>query len=422
MNANGDAAGFLRAGKARHAQEILGHSEGLVTVLRLSQADLKPAEEALRVAKELFETHDYSKAISQAKRAEAIAIALDERFNNYTLAWKALQIRVQELKRLGLHTENLEAVVGAAEAKVVGGTWESGILIPNYMEGKAMLERAASEGRDLLVRANQASNRIFLAELAIEALAELQAGHSSTVAETLERAIEEATRELALGNVDAATRIATELEGRAEKMRSDLVGAQKILDTTEASLRELRGEGIVTERIEKQIAYARDMLAKGLIEPASAMSRRLVEEAASLGEDHAKAATSLSDAEVLYLRLQREGFQSYEADAALRDARRSLRQSNYAAVKDFVDRAQEAFARRRNAREALAKSISDTRKRIAILSDRQVPLLSDIQEVLGRAEREFSEGNFSGSSEDLQLATVLLSQATHPGLAFPAKT
>lgn len=418
MQGNGDAAGFLKAGKARHAQETIGHTEGLVTVLRLSQADLKPAEEALRIAKDLFETHDYSKAISQARRAEAIAIALDERFNNYTKAWQALQIRVQELKRLGLHTGNLEAVVGAAEEKVIGGIWESGILIPNYLEGKAMLERAASEGRDLLVRANQASNKIFLAELAIEALAELQSGHGSAVAETLERAIEEATRELALGNVDSATRIAADLEGRAEKIRSDLIGAKKILDTTETSLRELRGEGIVTERIEKQIAYAREMLAKGLIEPASAMSRRLVEEAASLGEDHAKASTSLADAELLYLRLQREAFQSYEADAALRDARRALRQSNYAGVKEFVDRAQEAFARRRNAREALAKAISDTRKRIAILSDRQVPLLSDIQEVLGRAEREFSEGNFSGSSEDLQLATVLLSQATHPGLAL----
>jgi len=40
--------------------------------------------------------------------------------------------------------------------------------------------------------------------------------------------------------------------------------------------------------------------------------------------------------------------------------------------------------------------------------------MPDIQEVLTRAEREFQQGNFSGSSEDLRIATVLLGQAARP--------
>ena len=53
-----------------------------------------------------------------------------------------------------------------------------------------------------------------------------------------------------------------------------------------------------------------------------------------------------------------------------------------------------------------------------LLTDAPVTLrnLPDIQDVLGRAEREFAGGNYAGSSEDLRLATVLLDQATRaPG-------
>jgi hypothetical protein len=46
-------------------------------------------------------------------------------------------------------------------------------------------------------------------------------------------------------------------------------------------------------------------------------------------------------------------------------------------------------------------------------------MLPDVQEVLGRAEREFRQGNYSGSSEDLQIATVLLSHASR---ASPQRT
>jgi len=38
---------------------------------------------------------------------------------------------------------------------------------------------------------------------------------------------------------------------------------------------------------------------------------------------------------------------------------------------------------------------------------------------LGRAEREFRQGNYSGSSEDLQIATVLLTQTSKPAVARP---
>ncbi len=412
---NGSGFGFLRSFRARKAEDAIQHSEGLVTVLRLSQTDLKAAEDALTIAKGLFRSRQFGKALTAARKAEAIAITLDDRFNGYQKAVKTLRIRIDDLARLGLRTERLEAILGHAEEKVLAGAWESGAFVPNYLEARAVLDQAAEQGRRLLVEANAASNRIFLAELAIEALGDMKglanpkAFAGRTVPE-LERALEEATRELALGNVEAASRIAGDLEARAEKIRIDYGEAIKVLDLTESRMAELRGEGIVAGRLEEQAAFARDMLSKGMVAPGFEMARRLAEEAVALGEAHRRAAMGLADAEVLYQRLVVEGFHSYEADAALKDARRAVKEGSYPRALEHLDKAQKAFARRRNAREALAKALEQTRTRVTALQSATFPLLPDVQEVLGRAEREFRQGNYSGSSEDLQIATVLLSQ------------
>ncbi len=142
-----------------------------------------------------------------------------------------------------------------------------------------------------------------------------------------------------------------------------------------------------------------------------------MEDTSRLSESHSQAVTALQDAEVLYTRLTQEGFRSYEADAALKDARRSLKEGNYGRALEHVERAHGAFVRRRNAREALAKALAETQRRVELIRVADFPMLPDVQEVLVRAEREFREGNYSGSSEDLQIATVLLGNAARPELA-----
>ncbi len=416
MTTQGEGRGLFRANKARHAEDAIGRTEGLVAVLRLTQADLAPAEDALRIAKDLFRANEFTKALAAARQAESLAITLDERFNAYQKARASLEIRIGELRRLGLHTEALEEALVRSQHKAATGSWENGTFLPNYLEARVVLERAATEGRDLLVRANAASNKIFLAELAINALADSDGvqdpkAFAEGALVALERSLEDATRQLAVGDVDGATRTASEIESRAERLRTAFREAGAILDRTDVRLGDLRASGIVTERLERQIAYARDMRAKGLLEPALEMAGRLAEDANRLAGAHAKAVTGLEDAEVLYSRLSREGFQSYEAEAAIKDARRALKEGNYARTLEHVDRAHAAFARRRNAREALAKALAETQHRVELMRAVDFPMLPDVQEVLGRAEREFRQGNYSGSSEDLRIATVLLSQA-----------
>jgi Skp family chaperone for outer membrane proteins len=415
----GSGIGFLKTTRARHAEEAIGHTEGLVTVLRLSMADIKPAEDALTIAKGFFDAHQYLKAVQAAKRAETIAIALDERFSGYQKALQDLHAQIESMKRLGLDTEGLEKVAGVAEEKVVAGIWETGAFVPNYLEGRALLEKATNEGRAFQEKAQIASNQIFVAELAIESVGNLRGGgepgseaFSHGAVSGLEAALHDATKELALGNADGAATIAKELEDKARSLRTQFGTATTGLKEIEGKLADLRSEGVLTVSVELQVKMARDLLDRGLIEPAAAMAARLHGETKSLGDRYRKATTTLSDAEILYGRLQREGFHSYEADAALRDARRCLREGAYGRSIQHLERALQAFARRTNARASLAKAIEETRTRVKLLAGSGLSFMPDIQEVLGRAEREFQQGNYAGSSEDLRIATVLLDGVT----------
>ena len=416
--------GILKAARARHAEEAIGHSEGLVTVLRLTQTDMRPAEDTLKIAKDLFASQEYAKALETARRAEAIAITLDERHSGYQKSAKALRSCIEEIRRVGLPTEAFEAILGRAEEKAMAGIWENGVFVPNYLEARVLVEKAETDGRGILEHATAASNAIFLAELATEALADLPGGpdprlFSEGAAGRLEAMLHDATRELALGNIERSMQIAKEIEERAGQLRREYIAAAHLLTATEGHLADLRGEGIATERLERHIEAAWASLARGLIEPGIDMARRLSKEAEALGGEYRAATTGIQDAEILYAQLTREGFHSYDAETAVRDARKALREGSYRRALDHLERANAAFVKRRNVRETLAKAIAETRARVQVLGEKRLPFLPDVQELLGRAEREFRDGNYSGSSEDLRIATLLLGQSGKPAGPSP---
>src|SRR5439155_789053 len=127
----------------------------------------------------------------------------------------------------------------------------------------------------------------------------------------LEQSLHEATRQLALGDAEGATKVATEIDAKATLLKKLYLDTTKSFDATEAQMSYLRGEGVLT-----------------------------------------------------------------------------------------------------NALEALGRAIEEARKRAQFLRGSGLTFLPDIQEVLTRAELEFHQGNFVGSSEDLRIATVLLDQVT----------
>ena len=413
--ANGGGLGFLRASKSHHAEEAIARSESIITVLQLKEIDLTAPEALVSGAKKAFESRNYRNALAAATAAERIALKLEGQHIAYAKAVEALHARIEEIGRFGLPADALQSALQRAEARIRVGVWEDGIEIPDYESARVIVEDAEREGKDLVERAAVASNAVFMAELAIEALVSLPGPRDREVfekgsAEALEAALEGATRRLALRDYDQATRVAKDIEFRANRLRAEFIEAAETLSATSAVLGELRDKGVSTARLGSQLGITRDVLHRGVIDPAAGMARRLFEDARVLGDGHTKATAGIAEATNRYTALVREGHLSAAADRAILAARSAVRDGRYPEALKLIEEANRAIGRAEAEREALAKSLKDHRHRMSGPQN-ATHFLPEATEILGRAEKEFKDGDYSGSSEDLVLATLLLGPA-----------
>src|SRR3989449_409533 len=408
--------GFLKATKARRAEDAIARSEAMIAVLRLGEIDLSVPEALVAGARRALEGRNYPHAIAAAKSAERIALVLEDGYNAYAKALVELRARREEIDRFGLPVDGVDAAVERAEARIAVGVWEDGIEIPDYTSARAIVERAEREGKETVEKAAMASNAVFMAELAIEALVSVPGPKDRDVfekggADALKNALEGAPRRLALRDYDQAARVARDLESRANHLRAEFIEATETLAATSAVLGELRDKGVFTGRLGSQLAIARDVLHRGVIDPAAGMVRRLLDDARTLGDGFAKATAGIADATNRYSTLVREGHLSAAADRSILDARRAVRDGRYTDAVKHLEEAQSAIVRAEAERESLARSLRERRHRITVPGNGN-PFFSEATEILGRAEKEFKDGDYSGSNEDLVLATLLLGPVT----------
>jgi len=402
--------GFFKATKARQAGEAIARAEALIAVLQLEDIDLTAPEALIRSSKQWVEDQDYGRALEAARLAERIALHLETEFLGYAKAMEALQTRMEEVRRYGITDEAMEAAVSRAEERVSIGVWEEAFKVPDYASARGIAEKAEAEGKALVERAASASNAVFMAELAIEALVGVPGPKDRDVfesgsAEALQSALEGATRRLALRDYDQAARVAKDIEARATRLRAEFIEATETLAATSTLLGDHRTRGAAIGRLGSQIAITRGVLHRGVIEPAVGMARRLLADARTLGDAFGKATAAIGGLTNRYSALVREGHLSATADRAILDARRSIRDGDYGIALRHLEEAETAITRAETEREALRKSLAERRGRVAGSS---APFFGEAQEILGRAEQSFKEGDYSSSNEDLVLATLLL--------------
>lgn len=418
MFANLQPLGFLAAAKSQDTELLIEQTEQLVAALGPDRSDFKSAKEALRVAKSLYAAHDYAKAFAQAKRAVALAASLNDRFNAYLAAWKTLQECMGELQGLGFPTQTMEAALGAADKEVVRMVDEEGTVVPNYLGATVMLKRATEDAHTLVVRAREVSHEIFLATLAVEALSESRSTRTpGWLAVRLDRMVEQATGELALGNVSAASQIAWKARARAEDALAGAARTWELLDMSAAILDGLGAEGQVAVDLAEQIGSARAALEQGFLDltTASTVAHRLSDEVASFARHYPRARRALERAECVYSRLHREGFSSRDIDGALSEARRSLDAGDWCGVTENIGRASRRLVQLRREQYALGRTIVELEERVALLEGFHLPLMPDVQELMSRAKEEVCCGRLSAANEDLLMAKALLMRVTRAG-------
>ncbi len=418
MFGNVHPLGFLGGEKAQDAQLLIGQTELLVSTLVPLQADLQPAAAALGVAKSLYAAQEYSRAAAQAVRAGALAVSLNERFGAYMAAWKDLQARMEELESLGFPTDALEDALGAADKEVARRVQEDGTTVPDYVGATALLERATAEGRSLVERARVASRGIFLATLAVEALSD---SPSSPVASPLplrlEEIVEQATRELALGHIPAASRLASEAKGRADAI---LAGAARVYDTLDlaaAILDGLDAHGPLAESLAEKIDAAREALDHGLLDRTTGLlvAQQVSSDIAAFAKRYPPARKVLEQAERIYGSLHAEGFRSDAVESALGETRRALGAGDWTGVGEGACCASQVFVRLKEERETLVREIREVDERVRTLRACRLRMLPEVEQLLGHARQQAGNFRLPAAKEILLHATAVMRQATQAG-------
>ena len=418
MFGNVHPLGFLAGEKAQDAELLIGQTELLVNTLEPLQADLQPAAEALEAAKSLYAAQDYSKAVAQAIRAGALAVSLNERFSAYMAAWKDLQACMEELQGLGFPTDALEDALGAADKEVAHRVEEDGSTVPNYVGATAMLERATAEARSLVGHARVTSREIFLATLAVEALSDSPSTQvSSPLTLRLEEMVEQATRELALGRIPAASKLASEAKTRADAILAGAARVYETLDMAAAILDGLESEGPMADGLSEKIAVSRDALDRGLLDRTTGLvvAQQVSDDVASFARHYPPVRKLLEQAELTYADLRGKGFRSDDLDSVLGDARRALGAGDWTGVKEDVGRASQMFVRLQEERATLARAIQEVEERVTVLKACRLRMLPEVEQLLGHAKEQMDSFRLSAAKEILLHANAVMTQATLAG-------
>jgi len=402
------------------ALEAIGRAEAVLEVLRLSKVDLTTPVGLIGAAKAALDRREFPEAEALATRAEALAASLEGRYRAAQKALNNVRALAERAKNIGVDAAEFHTAIGEARTIARQGILEDGVTVPNYLQARVVLEAAISRGRDLIARAEAVANEVFTAELALDALKDANGEIDHAEFERLVllkgRALVLRAKDLlSRGELDAAGEAAKAAEEATKRARLDHGDAVGALRAAERTLAELRAEGAVTLGPERIIEQGRAFLRHAKLAEAKDLLAKAEREAGRLAIDYRRATRSVEEAEGAIAAIGRSGFVPEEVRTAVASARKGLQEGRYARAEDFAAECRRALGRQHEVRERLARTIEETKRRVVALRAGGAEYANDVEEMVLRAEREFENGDFVNSSEDLKIATLLLGPPERAG-------
>lgn len=406
--------------RSDEASETVARAEAVLEVLRLSKVDLTAPTTLVEAAKAALGRKEYADAGALAARAEALAGTLEGRYRSAQKALNAVRATSRKAKGIGLDATEFDGAVDEARRIARQGILEDGVTVPNYVQARVALEAALKRGRDLVKRAEAVANEVFTAELALDALRDATGAIDRAEFDRLVLAkgralVLRAKDLLARGELEPAKESAKTAEDIAKRALLDYRDATGALHGAERTLEDLRAEGVVTVGLDRIVEQGLASLRRARISEAKELLGKAEREAQRLAIDYRRATRSVREAEAALATLARSGFSPDEVRTAVREARKALREGRYARAEDFAAECRRALGRRQEVQERLAHTIEETKRRVEILRATGIEYANDVEEMVLRAEREFENGDFVNSSEDLKIATLLLGPPDRAG-------
>jgi acetylornithine/succinyldiaminopimelate/putrescine aminotransferase len=184
--------------------------------------------------------------------------------------------------------------------------------------------------------------------------------------------------------------------------------ALETLESVEKLVVGLRTAGVVVEPIRGSLDIGKTLLEKGKVSAAIEVFNEAAQEAVSLGTQYREVLNAMTTASAAVDALRGEGLSVTEAEISMGRAKAALMQGNYALAAACCDDVHLAAANQRKFRDGLRMLLDETKAKVTRLRDTGVAYVNDAEEMVLKAEREFANGEYEATNDDLRIATLLL--------------
>ena len=412
--ASGAEAGMslLQRGPERGVVEAaLESARGLVTILELSRANVRPAHAELRRAEALLEEGDTGRAQESVERAERIATSLETDYRAALDAVENLRGYVARMRALKVSTEEEEKALAAVHARASSIREMEGLRVRDYAGARLLAEEAWARAHMKRVSSEQMADAIFDAELFVEGVA---GDFPEGTVEPLEEArqlLAKAHREVAQGNLEMAQTDVSVAEKIAHQVGDRHRHALDSLEAVTKAVTGLRALGIPVTAITKSLESGRVSLTRGDLEEGENLFAEAQQEAVRVGKAYRGQLDNLTGAAKAVESMREEGLPTADAESALARGRAAMEAGNFIFAAACVEDVHEAVRRQRELRDRLETWLAESKAQISTLRDLGLVFVNDVEEMIGKAEEAFRRGDFGATSEDLRIASLLIKPA-----------
>jgi len=381
-----------------------------VEILKLSRANLKSADSVLKGAENELLRDSFEEAIDLARKAELIATTLESEYRSATEARDLLRKHSERLRELGVPDAEEQKALADVHARARATREMEGVAVPDYAGALTVATEAASRAGARIALGENAADKVFAAELAVEGAADgggpaLEAIHDARELLAKARAeVEQGHFELAATDAAVAEKIALGLADRRRK-------AKETLDSVEKLVLGLRIAGVAIAPVKRSLEMGKILLEKGKVSAASEVFSDAAQQAVSLGTRFREALDLMSRASAAIDGLKAEGLSTTEAEVSLNRAKSAVRMGNYALASACCEDVHLAGKQQREFRDGLRTLLDETKARLTSLRERNGAFVNDAAEMVQKAENEFARREYEATSEDLRIASLLLRPA-----------
>ena len=398
---------FRRGPGEAEALHAIEAARGVLDLLKLTRARFGSVEPLLKEAEDQVRRGAYARAMELAGRVERIATAIESDHRAVAEALEVLDRHMGRLQELGIpDAEDQKALVDVrARAKATRDL--EGVRIPDYAGALAMATDAASRAEARIAASEKSADVLFSAELAVEGASDAEDVPPEAIEEAralLAKAKQEAQHgqyEMAATDASVAEKIALGLVDRRRR-------ALETLESVEKLVVGLRTAGVVVEPIRGSLDIGKTLLEKGKVSAAIEVFNEAAQEAVSLGTQYREVLNAMTTASAAVDALRGEGLSVTEAEISMGRAKAALKQGNYALAAKCCDDVHLAAANQRKFRDGLRMLLDETKAKVTRLRDTGVAYVNDAEEMVLKAEREFANGEYEATNDDLRIATLLL--------------